>query len=195
MPAAAKVREWRLAIGMTDDKSASPLTLREKHSAALREMWSGQLLLAAAGVETIDAIGAWVDSLDGRVNPFRVSLPAGVTGQAAAFAAALAAVPALGSDRIKLTPSPTSGTILAGTLLTVGTITSDPFQLFEVVEDATVGATVTLRVAPRVRRVFDIGATVAMGSVEARLRLSSDMQDGQRDPITGSFTLAVVEAH
>lgn len=193
LPSYAHVRELRLAIRAPTDEIRRPLTLRARYSTPFREMWMGTVLFAAATIRNTRAIAAWVEALDGRMSPFRLPFPAGVFSQACPIVATLASSPEFGADELLLDCA-TPGMLRAGTLLTLGDIESDEFQLFEILQDTTAGNDVAVPIAPRVRREFTINSAVALGAVTGKFKCQDDKVDASLMISHGLVTLPVIEA-
>lgn len=174
LPAYAKVIELRLAIPMPSDPMMRPADLDVPGSTPYREMWAGEIVIADMHKDNAKAFAAWAASLDGRVNPFRMTLTAGKFSRAYSGTSALAATPVLGADRIQLD---LDATLKRGTRITVGDVETSTFQLFEVLQDVSPNPGAVVRVAPRVRVAFTGSETVVCGTVQAKLKLASDSID------------------
>jgi hypothetical protein len=111
--------------------------------------------------------------MDGRVQGF--TLPVGKFSRPTFFFATLISAPATGADRIRLNLSPAFGTLKRGTLLNLGNVGTDNFQLVEVVKDVTASMDTTVRIAPRIRRKFAGGSVVIVGAnATGQFKLTSD---------------------
>jgi hypothetical protein len=194
LPTVARISELRLAIAAPCDEIARPLNRKAPYAPAYRELWRGELLCAGLAHADAAALAAFLEALDGRVTPFKLSLGAGKFGQLASHTGSLQAVPALGADTVSLNLSPASGRIRAGTLLTVGDLETSAYQLFECVQDVTAASATAVKVAPRVRTTFTLASPVALGTVWAKLRLASDEVDASTLVTHGLVTIGVVEA-
>lgn len=175
---AAKIAEWRLRIDIMDDSPTSPMTLKAPYAAGLTEIWRGEFALAAMTRRNAQAVAAFLESLDGKVTPFKLTLAQPVMSQPGSWTASLIDNPRLGADMLNLAISPAGSTLKAGTLLTIGDIDSDPFQLFEVLTDVTTAAATEVTIAPRVRRSFSGNYdAVDVGEVQGRFVLADDFPD------------------
>lgn len=194
LPAAAKIRELRLRISNMSDDVMRPMGRQQPFAAAFREIWGGEILFAGMTEQNAHAVSAFLESLDGKVSPFKFTMTAGLFSRTATHTAVLAAVPALGADALSLTCSPNSGMLRAGTLISVGDIDTDAYQVFEVLADVAVSNPTLVYVAPRVRCDFLIDATVALGGVYAKVRLAEDPVEAAIALTHGVCAVKVVEA-
>lgn len=191
LPAYAKIKELRLCIPAPSDAFERPASLHVLTATPYTEMWTGDIVFADMLRDNAKAFSAWQASLDGRVNAFRMALTAGKFSRAYAGTAALAAVPALGADRIQLD---LSETLYRGTRITVGDIESGPFQLFDVLQTVAPDEGAAVLVAPRVRVSFTGSETVACGTVNGKFRLRGDDVAVSVSRDRGAASMAVEEA-
>jgi hypothetical protein len=185
-----------------------PLTKQAPYSARYSELWVGQALFASTSRANTNAFAAWLESLDGQISPFKLPLQAGKFSQPSS-PIALAEVPALGSDELSIAAAYDGIMIEPGTLLTIGDIETDTFQLFEVVaggekvdpfftdgtdfDDDTSFARL-LKVAPRVGCVFSLSDPVVIGTVNGKFKLSADELKIASQLTYGTVTVDLVEA-
>ena len=196
LPSYANISELQLRIVSPDDAGRLVANLKIPAASKYRELWAGQVAFAAMSVATLNKFLGWLDQFDGRLTAFGITLANGVASIAPTHTATLASTTTAGQASLALTCSPTSGTIKAGTLLTIGTNTADAYQVVEVLADATVTAgAATVEVSPRIRWIFSAGATVTLGATNLRVRLASDDIPGHKfNPSHGVITLDVIEA-
>lgn len=194
----ANVAEYGLGIISPDDAGRSAANLKLPAAPKAREMWAGQIAFAPVSVDDMHALLAWFEAMDGRLTSFLVPAAAGVLTKAGSHTATLASAVTAGDSTLRLTVSPVSGTIQAGTLLTIGTSTADAYQVCEVLADVTVSSNpVSVSISPRMRWAFSAGAPVTLGATNFRFRLADDeaLTSGGEFAIThGVLSVNVVEA-
>lgn len=196
LPSYAKVAEYQLGIVSADDAPRNVMNLKIQAAPKSRELWAGKVAFAAMTRANLQLFLSWLSQFDGRYTSWLLPMPAGVQTISDSHTGTLTSAVAAGAASFTVTVSPASGTIAAGTLLTVGTSTADAYQVFEVVTDAVIGgATVALTVAPRVRWAFSAGATVTFGATSLRVRLADDGPvDHELSIAHGVVTVGLVEA-
>lgn len=193
LPSIAKITEIRPRIAVPLSDPTLALNRRKPIGPAYREMWTADVALAAVSRSNHLALIAALERLDGRVQGF--TLPIGKFSRSANFTASLVAAPATGADRIRLNLSPASGALMRGTLLTLGDINADDFQLLEVVKSVTASSDTTVRIAPRIRRKFTTGSAVVIGAaVVGRFKLSNDQISESLSVSSGLVSFSVNEA-
>lgn len=191
LPSYLKVTDARLRITNPADEHKSEINRRNPSPATFREVWTLEAAFAPVAASYADALQAWVEVLDGRVNAFKMPLTQGVYGATCSGSVALSAATTRGAGTLPVT---VTGTIPAGTLLAVGDIETSTFQVFEVLEDAT-SATTALEIAPRVRHAFTSGATVEIAAVHGKFKLMADATGGVTLRLDrAGISLAAVEA-
>lgn len=195
VPSYAKISELQLRIVSPDDAARNVMNLKLQAAAAFRECWAGQVAFAAMHPNDANKFLSWVEQFEGRLTAFGVPVYEGHFTKTPSHTGTLAADTTAGSSTLSLTVSPVSGTIEAGTLLTVGNADNDEYQVFEVLADAAVSSNpVSVEVSPRVRWVFSSGATVTFGATNMRFRLREDyVGDHSIDISHGVVVLDVVE--
>lgn len=174
LPSYLKVTDARLRVVNATDTHQSEINRRNPAPAALREVWFLESAFAPLNKAQAGALSAWIEALDGRVNAFKLPLTQGVYGATCSGTVALSATATRGAGVLPVT---VTGTIPAGTLIGVGDIETDTYQLFEVSEAAT-SATTSLAVAPRVRHAFTSGAAVSISTAYGKFNLSEDGAGG-----------------
>ena len=192
LPSFAKPIEIRLTIqNSISEGHRSEVNRGGYFPPNLREMWTLGLALAPMSPANAEALAAFIERLDGKVEAFKIQMLAGIYGASVA-GLTLNAATTRGAETISLVV-PTGG-VDRGTLFSLGDIDTAEFQLFEVVAGAAAGVQ-NVRVAPRVRYAFGSGATIAASSPFARFRLADDGQGRPRvDVSKGVATLQLVEA-
>lgn len=196
LPSFAKIQEARLRIIAPDDAQRSTMTLRLGAAAALREIWAGEIVFAPMTRANLAALLAFFEQLDGRYSPFSIPLASGFLTQPNSFSAATLGPAAAGDTGALLSASPVSSTIPAGTLVSVGDIDTDAYQVFEIVTAANVSnlGIVSTTVAPRVRRPIADATPVSFAPV-LRVRLREDLPgDPSFNVSHGIMSIQVVEA-
>lgn len=194
LPAAAKIKELRLKISNPNDEAQRPTNRSAPYGVALRELWNGEALFAPMSRADAHGVAAFLESLDGRVTPFKVAIAEGVFRREAAFTASLVGALTPGQADIAINFSPASGVVRAGTLFAVGDIESGPYQMFEVLADAPATTATPVLVAPRVRYAFASDAPVAFGTVYGKFTLAEEAV-GVSIPLTqGVASIKVIEA-
>lgn len=189
----AKIIEIRLRIDAPNKGPALALNRRKPIGPAYHEMWTAEIALAAVSPENWPALVAAFERLDGRVQGF--TLPIGKFSRKAAYTGAVVAAPATGADRIRLNLSPASGSLLRGTLISIGDVNADNFQLVEVVKTVTASSDTTVRIAPRIRRKFTTGSAVAIGgNAIGRFKLAEDQISESLSVSSGGLTFKANEA-
>lgn len=195
-PSNARPAEIRMMIANDPAEAArSRLDYRAKYGPALRETWRLEMAVAPMLEADTLALEYLIEQAGGRVTPFRVPMLANVHTLAATASVALAADTTRGADTIELDIA--TADVSAGTLISLGDITTNTFQLFEVLEDAEIGTGVAVKIAPRVRYEFEAGADIEIGAAcEGKFRLASD-DDGapqyRRDG-AGYLNITMIEA-
>lgn len=174
LPSYLKVTDARLRISNAADEHKSEINRRNPSPAAFREVWTLEAAFAPIARGYADALAAWIEALDGRVNAFKMPLTQGVYGATCTATVALSGNTARGAGYLPVT---ITGTIPAGTLLGVGDIEASAFQVFEVLEDAT-SVTTQLPIAPRVRHAFTTSSPVEVSAVHGRFNLFADATGG-----------------
>lgn len=191
LPSYLKVTDARLRITNPADEHRSEINRRNPSPAAFRELWTLEAAFAPVAASYADALQAWIEALDGRVNAFKMPLTQGVYGATCSGTVALSGTTTRGAGTLLVT---VTGTIPAGTLLAVGDIETNTFQVFEVLEEAT-SATTRLEVAPRVRHAFTSGAAVEIAAPHGKFTLMSDATGGVTLRLDrAGISLAAVEA-
>lgn len=190
LPSFANIAETRLWIDAPAPEARRPANLRAPYAARFSELWRAQVLFAAMSRNDAHRLKAFFSGLDGRVQTFQLPLPAGYLTREVEFTGQLNATPASGRGTINVARTGGATTLAAGTLLAIGNINADDFQLVEVLADAEVSAgSFTLEIAPRIARVFPIG-TVVQAATFGKFALAKDVLDGWA-ATAGSGTLAV----
>lgn len=191
-PTGAQIVELRYGIDTPSDGGRSGLTRRASFGPMAAELWSGEVLLASISVAAAEVLAAALHDVDGKVSAFALPLAAGFASHAVALAGTLAAATTRQADRVTLNLS-AGPTVEAGTLMAIGALTDDKYQVVEVLQDFTPGAAVTVFVSPRIRTVIAGGTAVALGAVTARVRLSSDDVGATREFDHSNIVLPVAE--
>lgn len=176
LPSFAKVSELRMRVAYADDVPRSAMTLRLQGAVKLREVWAVEIAFARLAASQAQELLAFFERVDGRAVPWIVPAKVGITTQSPSHTATLTAATVAGQDFINLTVSPAAGTLVAGTMVSLGTIGSDSYQALELLDTVDVPASgkVSVGVAPRLRYVFASGATVNFATPALRLKLASD---------------------
>lgn len=188
LPSYAKLRELRLGVDAPGDDGFRPLNKKRAVGPRIGEIWAGEALFAGLNRAQIAALGAFFASCDGRVNAFGLPLAAGFASLTSALTLTLAAATTAGQDYLDFGAS----AISPGTLLTVGSIDSATFQLFEVVAAKSSAAHY---VSPRVRLPFASGAAVTIGTVSGKFKLDRDAIEGwQSNASNGTMSVPILEA-
>lgn len=191
LPAAAHIRELRLAISAGNNEARRPLNRKAPYAAAYREYWAGEVLFAPTSPSDGQALAAFLESLDGRVLPFRLPLtPFSVVH--ANTGGTLGADVARGADTLRVTKASTNP-LLRGTLLAIGNIDTTAFQLVEVIHDGPGGTSETVYIAPRIGQAFSGGTTVAIGAVSGKFTLAGDISKSV-NVSSGLVSVSVIEA-
>lgn len=191
-PAAAKIREMRLGIACDADSAQRAITRDNPIPPHMREIWRGEMLLANLTLADIATVQAFIEYLDGSVDPFSLGLSR--YSQPSTLSGTIAATAVRGKDTVTVNFSSTGQTLRAGTLLTIGSISSGSFQLVEALEDVTSAASTVVRIAPRVRYAYSIGTAVAAGSVTAKFKLTDDLAEASREISYGMCSLRFAES-
>jgi len=157
------------------------------------EMWRGQVVFAATNRSDALAQHAALESFDGKVTAFGVTLKQGFATQSNAFSGTLAAAAVAGADTILL-QSGTLTDLKVGTLLQIGTPGDANYQLVELLDDVSVKSAVSAYVAPRIRYAINSGTAVTGGNVTAALKLAKDDLAATYDIDNGMLAVDVVEA-
>jgi len=192
LSATFKIVELRLSIGMAGDNPRRPMNKSRNPMTPYAEVWRGQIVFAAVNQADAFAQQAELEAFDGRVTAFGVTLKQGFATHSNSFSGTLASAAVAGADAISVTATATA--LLAGTLLQIGTPGDANYQLVEVLEDVTVGAATTVRIAPRIRYAIASSTAVTGGNVTAALKLVKDELDHRFAIHSGSFTVDVIEA-
>lgn len=196
LPSYAKISEYQLRIASPESAPRNVMNLKVQAPTPAVEMWVAQIAFASMTVENLRQFLGWLAALDGRLTAFGVPVVAGVLTALASHTATLAADVAPGDSVISLNLTPGSGTLLAGTMLTLGASGVDAYQVVEVLADvAASGSPADVEISPRARWAFTSGATVVVGATTLRVRLASDDTAGSHsfNPATGEITLDLVE--
>lgn len=188
----ANIIELQLAIDVANTDADRPLSRRRVPVSTLTEIWRGQIALAPKDSPSHRALIAFLERRDGRVSPFGAELKSGFASRGANITGTLASVPAIGAGSITVTVTGAQ-TVRAGTLLTIGNIDVPPYQLCEVLADATGTGSLVLSIAPRIRYTFPGASAVAIGTVTGRFRMTADDISQDAQPGRGVVTLDVIE--
>lgn len=196
LPSSAKITEAQLVILSPDDAPRNPMNMKLQGGAKARELWSGSIAIAPSSAADLAALLAWLEQFDGRLTAFGIPMAAGFLTLPGAHTATVRVAGETGDATLALEVLPASGTIKAGTLLTLGDPDTDAYQVVEVLADAAVPGTgdVTVEISPRLRWEFNSGETVTIGATVLRVRLVSDELDGHGYTAShGVVSLQVVE--
>lgn len=197
LPAWANIKELRLSVGNPADDVTRALNRKRPFATPLREMWAGQILFRPMTRDEFDVLLASLEALDGRALPFKIELKAGKFSASppittCSVPAATPTVP--GSSTMVLNFDATPRLLKRGTLISIGDIDADLYQVFEVIKDATVSLGSTVSVSPRVRHAFPAATGGAVGTVFAKLKLAESKLAPQCDVASSMVGISVVEA-
>jgi hypothetical protein len=193
-PATARIVELQLAVATVNFANGErPLNGKRAPGPGFTEAWRGQIAFAPMNAADHRAFVAYLESLDGRVNPFALRLKGGFASQAVAASATVATAPPRGAGSISVTFG-AAVSLLPGTLIALGDYTSSTFQLVELLDAATGSGTQTLNIAPRIRKGFSVGAAVSFGTVKGVFTLAGDTLAQSATLDHGAVTLDVIEA-
>jgi hypothetical protein len=184
----ARITELQLAIQIETHEALRPVSRRRQPASPVAEMWAGQIACAVTNAADHRAIVAFLERIDGQVGAFGVTLRTGFASRGADRVSAVAVATTRASPLLEI--DAVTGAVDVGTLVSIGDIDTDRYQVVEVVGlDAG-----RLVVAPRLRYVFPVATPVRLGTVTAKLRLTSDRVDQSARLDRGNVTLDVVEA-